>query len=115
MSDWGVLFLQKQKTFSLERATQVIGIAEVFGVIGNLMAGWLSDYVFRGSRVRPVVISGVLAVVLTGHRRAGKSCILELLAAELSVEGNVIYIDMDNLRIVVEEALVEICGQLGDG
>ena len=36
------------------------------------------------------------AVVLTGHRRAGKSCILELLAAELSVEGNVIYIDMEN-------------------
>ena len=36
------------------------------------------------------------AVVLTGHRRAGKSCILELLAAELSVQGNVIFIDMEN-------------------
>lgn len=36
------------------------------------------------------------AVVLTGHRRAGKSCILELLAKELLVEGNVIYIDMEN-------------------
>jgi predicted AAA+ superfamily ATPase len=36
------------------------------------------------------------AVVLTGHRRAGKSCILELLASELSVEGNVIYIDMED-------------------
>ena len=36
------------------------------------------------------------AVVLTGHRRAGKSCILELLAAELSSKGNVIYIDMEN-------------------
>ena len=35
-------------------------------------------------------------VVLTGHRRAGKSCILELLAAELSPKGNVIYIDMEN-------------------
>ena len=35
-------------------------------------------------------------VVLTGHRRAGKSCILELLAAELSIDGNVIYIDMEN-------------------
>ena len=35
------------------------------------------------------------AVVLTGHRRAGKSCILELLAAELSPKGNVIYIDME--------------------
>ena len=38
------------------------------------------------------------AVVLTGHRRAGKSCILELLAAELSDKGNVIYIDMENLE-----------------
>ncbi len=36
------------------------------------------------------------AVVLTGHRRAGKSCILELLAAELLPKGNVIYIDMEN-------------------
>ena len=36
------------------------------------------------------------AVVLTGHRRAGKSCILELLAADLAAEGNVIYIDMED-------------------
>ena len=36
------------------------------------------------------------AVVLTGHRRAGKSCILELLAAKLSDEGNVIFIDMED-------------------
>jgi hypothetical protein len=36
------------------------------------------------------------AVVLTGHRRAGKSCILELLAADLSAEGHVIYIDMED-------------------
>ncbi len=67
VSDWGVLFLQKQKEFSLERATQIIGLAEIFGVTGNLAAGWLSDRVFRGSRVRPVVISGILAVCsLTG-------------------------------------------------
>ena len=36
VSDWGVLFLQKQKGFSLEKATQVIGLAEIFGVAGNL-------------------------------------------------------------------------------
>ncbi len=36
------------------------------------------------------------AVVLTGHRRAGKSCILELLSDELSADGNVIYIDMED-------------------
>ena len=36
------------------------------------------------------------AVVLTGHRRAGKSCILELLAADLAAEGHVIYIDLED-------------------
>ena len=63
VSDWGVLFLQKQKAFTLEHATQVIGLAEVFGVAGNLAAGWLSDVLFRGNRVRPVVLAGILAVV----------------------------------------------------
>lgn len=29
------------------------------------------------------------AVVLTGHRRAGKSCILEILVTELSTKGNI--------------------------
>jgi OPA family sugar phosphate sensor protein UhpC-like MFS transporter len=67
VSDWGVLFLQKQKDFSLEKATQVIGLAEVFGVAGNLAAGWLSDVLFRGNRVRPVILAGLLAVAsLTG-------------------------------------------------
>ena len=63
VSDWGVLFLQKQKAFSLERAAQIIGLAEIFGVAGNLAAGWLSDVLFRGNRVRPVVLSGILAVL----------------------------------------------------
>ena len=35
-------------------------------------------------------------MVLTGHRRAGKSCILELLSDELSADGHVIYIDMED-------------------
>ena len=62
VSDWGVLFLQKQKAFSLSSAAQIIGYAEAFGITGNLIAGWLSDVVFRGNRVRPVVIAGILAV-----------------------------------------------------
>ena len=66
VSDWGVLFLQKQKDFSLERATQIIGIAEIFGVLGNLAAGWLSDRLFRGSRVKPVLISGAMALFSIG-------------------------------------------------
>ena len=63
VSDWGVLFLQKQKGFSLEKATQVIGLAEIFGVAGNLAAGWISDVLLKGDRVKPVVVSGILAVL----------------------------------------------------
>ena len=66
VSDWGVLFLQKQKDFPLERAAELIGLAEIFGVVGNLAAGWLSDVAFRGNRVRPVVLAGILAIVSLG-------------------------------------------------
>lgn len=66
VSDWGVLFLQKQKGFSLESATEIIGLAEIFGVAGNLAAGWISDKLFRGNRSRPVVIAGVLALAGLG-------------------------------------------------
>ena len=84
VSDWGVLFLQKQKAFSLEKATQVIGIAEIFGVAGNLAAGWLSDVVFRGSRARPVLISGVLAVAaLAGFLFLGGGFALNLFCVAL--------------------------------
>lgn len=36
------------------------------------------------------------AIVLAGHRRAGKSIILEQLSTELGKSGNVIFIDMEN-------------------
>lgn len=62
VSGWGVLFLQKAKAFSLESSTQIIAFSEAFGVAGTVCAGWLSDVVFRGNRVRPVVISGLLCL-----------------------------------------------------
>ncbi len=36
------------------------------------------------------------AIVLTGHRRAGKSCVLESLAKQWKEFGNIIFIDMEN-------------------
>ena len=36
------------------------------------------------------------AIVLTGHRRAGKSCVLESLAKRWKEFGNIIFIDMEN-------------------
>ena len=62
VSNWGVLFLQKAKGFGLEGGSVVIGVSEAFGVAGTVLAGWLSDSVFKGDRIKPVLISGLLCL-----------------------------------------------------
>ena len=39
VAGWGVLFLQKEKLFSLESASQIIAFSAVFGVVGTVLAG----------------------------------------------------------------------------
>ena len=63
VAGWGVLFLQKAKGFSLESAAQIIAFSAAFGVLGTVAAGWLSDKVFRGRRMEPAIISGMLSFV----------------------------------------------------
>lgn len=62
ISNWGTLFLQKAKGFSIESAGSIIGISEAAGIAGTVLAGWLSDTVFRGNRVKPVLISGIVCL-----------------------------------------------------
>ena len=59
IAGWGVLFLQKEKAFSLESASQIIAFSAVFGILGTVLAGWLSDTVFRSDRIKPAILSGV--------------------------------------------------------
>ena len=66
VSEWGVLFLQKGKGFSLAGATQIIAFSEAFGIAGTVLAGWLSDKIFRGNRFVPVLISGLLCLLSLG-------------------------------------------------
>ena len=61
IAGWGVLFLQKAHGFSLEDATQVIAFSAAFGVLGTVLAGWLSDRVFKSDRVKPAILSGILS------------------------------------------------------
>ena len=63
ISGWGVLFLQKARGFSLEDATQIIAYAISFGAVGTVLAGWMSDYLFKGNRVKPTVISGIICTI----------------------------------------------------
>ena len=66
IAGWGVLFLQKARGFSLEDATQVIAFSAAFGVLGTVLAGWLSDKVCRSDRVKPALLSGVLSLASLG-------------------------------------------------
>lgn len=64
ITGWGVLFLQKAKLFSLEEASGIIAVAAlVGGLLGTVSAGWISDRLFNGDRMRPALFSGILGIV----------------------------------------------------
>ena len=93
---WGVLFLQKERAFSLEQATQIIAFSAVFGVLGTVLAGWLSDRVFRSDRIRPAILSGAVSFV---------ALILFLFAGGGYVM-NVLYVSVFSLSIGVLYCIV---------
>ena len=59
LNSWGILFLQEQKGFSLERATFIISINALLGIVGTVLAGWMSDSLFKGDRKIPAFVSGI--------------------------------------------------------
>ena len=61
--EWGVLYLQGARNYSLETASWIIGFSAVFAIAGTVGAGWLSDTVFKGNRVKPALISGFISLV----------------------------------------------------
>ncbi|MCQ2148308.1 MAG: MFS transporter [Bacteroidales bacterium] len=63
ISGWGVLFLQKAKAFSLVSASAIIAFSESFGILGTVLSGWLSDTIFKGDRVKPVILCGLVCVL----------------------------------------------------
>lgn len=102
ISGWGVLFLQKAHGFSLEDATQIIAFSAAFGVLGTVLAGWLSDKVFKGDRVKPAVLSGILSfIALALFLFAGGSYIVNIFYVSLfSLSVGVLYCIVAGLMAV---------------
>ncbi len=96
ITGWGVLFLQKARGFSLEEATQIIAFSAAFGIVGTVLAGWLSDKVFRSDRVKPAILSGVVSFIA--------------LALFLFAEGgylmNILYVSLFSLAVGVLYCIV---------
>lgn len=60
LNSWGILFLQEEKGFALETATFIISINALLGIVGTVLAGWMSDVLFKGDRKMPAFVSGIL-------------------------------------------------------
>ena len=60
VDSWGVLFLQEARGLSLGQASQALAYSVAFSIVGTLLAGWLSDRVFHGDRIKPALISGLM-------------------------------------------------------
>lgn len=63
INEWGTIFLQESKGYDLAEAATVIGINPIFGIIGTVVSGWLSDVLFKGDRKYPAIAAGVLESV----------------------------------------------------
>ena len=63
INEWGVIFLQEAKQYSLTEASAMIGINPIFGILGTVISGWLSDAVFKGDRKYPAFVAGVLEAI----------------------------------------------------
>jgi len=63
INEWGTIFLQETYDYDLTAAAAIIGINPIFGIIGTVFSGWLSDKVFKGDRKYPAFVAGVLEAV----------------------------------------------------
>lgn len=60
LNSWGILFLQEEKGFELADATFIISINALLGILGTVLAGWMSDVLFKGDRKMPAFVSGIM-------------------------------------------------------
>ena len=63
INEWGTIFLQEAKGYDLAGAAAIIGINPIFGILGTVCGGWLSDVVFKGDRKYPAFVAGILEAI----------------------------------------------------
>jgi OPA family sugar phosphate sensor protein UhpC-like MFS transporter len=63
INEWGTIFLQEAKGYDLAGAATIIGINPIFGIIGTVVSGWLSDVLFKGDRKYPAFVAGILEAI----------------------------------------------------
>ena len=62
VNSWGVFYLQAEKGYSTLDASFIISISSVFGIVGTMFSGVISDRFFSGRRNIPALIFGLMNV-----------------------------------------------------
>jgi OPA family sugar phosphate sensor protein UhpC-like MFS transporter len=62
INNWGVLYLQEVKGYTLVDAGSVLSAYTIATVAGAVASGFISDYFFKSDRNRPALIFGVIDV-----------------------------------------------------
>ena len=62
VNSWGVFYLQAEKGYSTLDASFIISISSVFGIVGTIFSGVISDRFFGGRRNIPALIFGLMNV-----------------------------------------------------
>ena len=62
VNSWGVFYLQAEKGYSTLDASFIISISSVFGIVGTMFSGVISDRFFGGRRNVPALIFGLMNV-----------------------------------------------------
>jgi len=62
IESWGIYFLQAQKGYSTLEASSVVSLSAFSGIAGTIVAGFISDKFFQGSRNVPVLVAGILNI-----------------------------------------------------
>lgn len=60
INEWGTIYLQEAHGYNLAEAAALIGINPIFGILGTVISGWLSDVAFKGDRKYPAFVAGIL-------------------------------------------------------
>jgi OPA family sugar phosphate sensor protein UhpC-like MFS transporter len=60
INSWGIYFLEMKKGYTNLEASSIISVNAVFGLLGTLFSGILSDRLFGGRRNMPALIFGVM-------------------------------------------------------
>lgn len=65
INDWSFIYLTEEKGFDPYLAGWAVAVFEMGGFVGMIIAGWSSDYIWKGNRVPSMVICAVGMVIST--------------------------------------------------